>query len=260
MAAEGMQFPWRRNGGTISLNLDVIWDMSVKRAFEKIKNVFRGILPGSIWKLLQVIKKFILDFPSIFHFLFTPDIEISLYQRIRYIWRILVVDMFVECPHQNSEILAFSRIIFKDGPSHEGVFIEAGCFKGGSAAKFSVACAAVDRRLVVCDSFQGIPQHDEPHSENIFGGKVSFAEGSYAGSISEVKANIEKYGRLEICDFVVGYFADSLPDFRAPIIGAYLDVDLALSTAYEARRRAGSSAEVHPSLPPNGASPTVGLE
>ncbi len=28
MAAEGMQFPWRWNGGTISLNLGVIWEMS----------------------------------------------------------------------------------------------------------------------------------------------------------------------------------------------------------------------------------------
>ncbi len=30
MAAEGIQFPWRWNGGTILPNLDVIWDMSVK--------------------------------------------------------------------------------------------------------------------------------------------------------------------------------------------------------------------------------------
>ncbi len=29
MAAEGMQFSWRWNGGTISLNLGVIWEMSV---------------------------------------------------------------------------------------------------------------------------------------------------------------------------------------------------------------------------------------
>ncbi len=29
MAAEGMQFPWRWNGSTISLNLGVIWGMSV---------------------------------------------------------------------------------------------------------------------------------------------------------------------------------------------------------------------------------------
>ena len=30
MAAKGMPFPWRRNGGTISLNLGVIWEMSVQ--------------------------------------------------------------------------------------------------------------------------------------------------------------------------------------------------------------------------------------
>ncbi len=30
MAAEGMPFPWRWDGGTISLNLGVIWEMSVK--------------------------------------------------------------------------------------------------------------------------------------------------------------------------------------------------------------------------------------
>ena len=29
MAAKGMQFRWRWNGGTISLNLAVIWEMSV---------------------------------------------------------------------------------------------------------------------------------------------------------------------------------------------------------------------------------------
>ncbi len=28
MAAEGMQFPWRWNGGTIFLNVGVIWEMS----------------------------------------------------------------------------------------------------------------------------------------------------------------------------------------------------------------------------------------
>ena len=31
MAADGMQFPWRWNGDTISLNLGVIWEMSDER-------------------------------------------------------------------------------------------------------------------------------------------------------------------------------------------------------------------------------------
>jgi predicted ATPase len=32
MAVEGMQFPWRWDGGTISTNLDVIWGISVQKA------------------------------------------------------------------------------------------------------------------------------------------------------------------------------------------------------------------------------------
>ncbi len=31
MAAEGMQFPWRWDDGTISTNLDVIWGMLVQK-------------------------------------------------------------------------------------------------------------------------------------------------------------------------------------------------------------------------------------
>jgi hypothetical protein len=30
MAAEGMPFPWRWDGGTISTNLDCIWGMSIQ--------------------------------------------------------------------------------------------------------------------------------------------------------------------------------------------------------------------------------------
>ena len=37
MAAEGMQFSWRWNGGTISLNLGVIWEMSVESTFATVR-------------------------------------------------------------------------------------------------------------------------------------------------------------------------------------------------------------------------------
>ena len=35
MAAEGIQFPWRGNGSTISTDLDVIWGMSDKVGYGK---------------------------------------------------------------------------------------------------------------------------------------------------------------------------------------------------------------------------------
>ncbi len=36
MAAEGMPFPWRWNGGTISTNLEGIWGMSDEMTVEAI--------------------------------------------------------------------------------------------------------------------------------------------------------------------------------------------------------------------------------
>ncbi len=36
MASEGMQFSWRWNGGTISLNLGVIWEMSVDAVQQRL--------------------------------------------------------------------------------------------------------------------------------------------------------------------------------------------------------------------------------
>ncbi len=38
MVVEGMQFPWRSYGGTISPNLGVIWKMSAIRARPSLRN------------------------------------------------------------------------------------------------------------------------------------------------------------------------------------------------------------------------------
>jgi hypothetical protein len=39
IAAEGMQFSWRWNGGTIPLNLGVIWEMSAKVSLGRLTMV-----------------------------------------------------------------------------------------------------------------------------------------------------------------------------------------------------------------------------
>ena len=57
--------------------------------------------------------------------------------------------------------------------------MEAGCFKGGSTAKFSIAAKIAGRRLYVFDSFQGIPAHNEDHGRTIWGGAVAFRQGDY---------------------------------------------------------------------------------
>jgi O-methyltransferase len=83
---------------------------------------------------------------------------------------------------------------------------------------------------VVFDSFQGIPENDEPHDKNIFGRPESFKAGSYWGTLDEVKRNVARFGRIDVCRFVPGWFEETLPGFHEPIAAMYLDVDLAAST------------------------------
>ena len=57
-----------------------------------------------------------------------------------------------------------------------------------------------------------------------------FYEGNYHGTLEEVTENVSKFGNIEICQFIEGWFEDTLPNFSEPIVAIYLDVDLASST------------------------------
>src|SRR6516164_9037974 len=54
----------------------------------------------------------------------------------------------------------------------------------------------------------------------------SYEGGAYAGSLTEVRENIRKYGVLDVCEFHVGYFSDTLPGFSEQLVFAYIDADL----------------------------------
>jgi O-methyltransferase len=45
-----------------------------------------------------------------------------------------------------------------------------------------------------------------------------------------VRANVGRFGAIDVCEFVPGWFEDTLRRFRDPIAVAYVDVDLAAST------------------------------
>jgi O-methyltransferase len=141
----------------------------------------------------------------------------------------------VECPHNESHTLSFVIEMFRMGALHkdrEGVFVEAGCFKGGSTAKFSIVADHLDRKLVVCDSFQGLPDNEEKHDRSIFGYSIRdwFRKGAFCGRREEVERNVSDFGVAEVCEFVEGWFDETLPHFEQPVLGAYIDVDLASST------------------------------
>jgi O-methyltransferase len=117
-------------------------------------------------------------------------------------------------------------------PAILGDVIECGCWKGASTASLSLVCRLVGRKLIVCDSFEGLPNddvqiaHQYPHLK-VYG---FYKSGMYAGRLDEVKANVQRYGEISVCQFVPGFFSDTLIVLTEPIAFAFLDVDLASST------------------------------
>jgi O-methyltransferase len=121
--------------------------------------------------------------------------------------------------------LAMALKILETPPEVEGDIVECGTWKGGSAANLSLVCRITGRKLRIYDSFEGLPE-SEPGDRQ--GG---YPKGDYAGALEEVRENIRRYGALECCEFIKGWYKDTLPQLakQKPILLAFLDVDLEAS-------------------------------
>lgn len=142
----------------------------------------------------------------------------------------------IKCAHNPSHALSFLLQMLlqeENGILYPNAcFVEAGCFKGGSSAKFSLFASLLDKKLILFDSFEGLPDNDESHESSVQGYSIKgwFQSGNFMGSLEEVQNNIEKYGKIDVCEFHKGWFCNTMPQFSTPVLAAYLDVDLASST------------------------------
>ncbi len=112
-------------------------------------------------------------------------------------------------------------IYYLDSHGIGGDIIECGTYKGFSACCLSWVCHFLGRRLVVADSFAGLP----PNVTDQY-----YKAGDFKGTLDEVRANIATLGRIETVRFVQGFFADSLKDYSGSICLLWFDVDLYEST------------------------------
>ncbi len=120
--------------------------------------------------------------------------------------------------------LAMALKLLEMPPSLKGAVIECGSWKGGSTANLSLVCSIVKRKLLVYDSFEGLPKGEEGDRE-----AKGYEEGDYEGTLEEVRANVRKYGAIRRCKFIKGWYKDTLPKLNEPIVLAFLDVDLEAS-------------------------------
>ncbi len=117
-----------------------------------------------------------------------------------------------------------------------GDVVECGCFSGGSSAKLSIVAEVTGRKLVVCDSFEGLPEVDEDNLNDFHARRSSdwvtpWTAGRYASRMEQVQDNVRQYGCVDVCSFVKGWFCDSLTDENLPqcVAMAFVDVDIASS-------------------------------
>ncbi len=117
--------------------------------------------------------------------------------------------------------LAMAVKLLEIPPEVDGVVVECGCYLGGSTANLSLVCEIVGRDLIVYDSFEGLPA---PDPRDKYGNP--FTEGVLDADLEQVKANVRRYGAIDRCTFVKGFFADTLPQHEQPTVLCFLDVDL----------------------------------
>lgn len=152
----------------------------------------------------------------------------SLRGRLELLIEFLKIDWHVVHAHRPAEMSTICREVFAQGPAGQGeVFVEAGCWQGGSSAKFSILCERLGYQLHIYDSFEGV---ERMRAEDLV--ETVDYSGLFSAPENLVVRNLENYGKAKVCHLHRGWFADTLAvgPVPWPVRFAYLDCDLAKGT------------------------------
>lgn len=107
-----------------------------------------------------------------------------------------------------------------DSHGVKGDVLECGAYKGFSSCCLSWVCSRLGRKLIVADSFVGLPAPKFAFEQGYY------EQGDFSGSLDEVQVNLQALGRPESVEFIQGYYETSLRDFSRPLALLWMDVDL----------------------------------
>ena len=116
-----------------------------------------------------------------------------------------------------------------------GDLVEAGVWRGGACILMAGVLQAhgiADRRVVVADSFAGLPAPDARYPKDDLSAFEFHLRDELAVGLEAVRSNFERYGLLnDQVAFLKGLFRDTLPDYPyGPIAILRMDGDLYSST------------------------------
>lgn len=186
---------------------------------------------GTLYRRLQSLR-FLLgrDRAAVLAFLRTPAAgAVTFGARLRLVVRFVAITNQVRAYHSQAEMLTIAAAILSRAGQAGLTVVECGSGKGASTAKLSLAARLAGARLVVFDSFRGLPPNAERH-QDLTGRPMVFRRGAFHGRLREVQRTVARFGAPEVVEYRKGWLADTLPGFDAAVDVAVLDVDLLAST------------------------------
>jgi hypothetical protein len=152
---------------------------------------------------------------------------LTLADRLKLLVRFLRIDWHVLHSHRPSEIASVCAVLAQRSARPGEVMVEAGCWNGGSAAKFSLVCKLRGYRLRLYDSFEGVERMNHLATQRGY----NFS-GEYVASEATVRANLERFGAPDVCSVHKGWFAATLAHSPVadPVRVVFIDCDSAKGT------------------------------
>jgi O-methyltransferase len=172
----------------------------------------------------------------ILNFIHSPighDYQLDEKSRFELVKKFRYIDSCVPGRSGTAYFITLAKEILSIPPDSKGDLIECGCFQGKSTCFLSILAKITSRRLLVCDSFEGLPPEsgDMKYTAKYHGHIAQYAKGDFSCSLSVVQSNIKQFGNLEVCEFVKGFFSESLKNIKnKKFVFAFIDVDLISST------------------------------
>lgn len=184
-------------------------------------------------RYLQLIPSLLRSIPAMQRFFFARGIGgaygIGFWAKVRLLIHFFLNTRRIETLSDFREHMELASAVLRIPPNTEGSVVECGCYKGGSTSNLSLVCAMTGRKLIIFDSFAGLPEPQEydrwHHAVHVNHTDIYF-EGRFAAEREVVERNVDRFGKLSVCEFRSGYYEETMSSMHEKVIMAFLDVDL----------------------------------
>lgn len=199
----------------------------------KIKFLYYS-LPSIFLKISKIFFSKLYN-PIIYDFIFSPigqKYGVTKKQRIMLLKKFMTVIENVDSATSLETHITLAKYLLSLPKSKNEFVVECGCFKGASSCSISIICKIIGKRLIIYDSFEGLPSITKNNKTFYPHIKVTekYKQGMYKGNLDVVKKNLINYGEFSQCIFRKGFFEKTLPSHKEKVGFIFLDVDLPNST------------------------------